>query len=431
MSGTDTYSIGNIVSDKKFDFINNINLQNKDDNYDNHLSFLDSDSLDSPYNSNTFVCNYVDTDVLCEQILSSNDLNIMSLNIQSLPAKYTELCDLLNVWEEKKSLPDIILLQEIWTVRDPKSFTLNGFQPLIFKCRQGGQGGGVGIYVKEGINFKLNPNSIFMEKVFESIFIDVEIGKRSFTIGSLYRCIGRHPTLGPKDQLSTFYGLLHNLLNDTNSRELVFGGDLNLDVLKIQSDPNVIQYVDTLFTNGCLQVVTRPTRCTNHSATCLDHFITNVEQAVFKSALLVSKISDHFPIFFSLQINKPKAKHNFVTCRDFSEPNINQFFNQLSITDWSPAINCEDAEASFNNFLKIYNQHHNLFFKPRNPRFNKNVHKIEKWMTTGLLTSRKTKLYLAKICFINPSQQANEKYNNYLNMYNKLVRTSKKKLLYQ
>jgi hypothetical protein len=100
--------------------------------------------------------------------------------------------------------------------------------------------------------------------------------------------------------------------------------------------------------------------------------------------------------------------------------------NQLFITDWSLSTDCADAEEAFNNFSSIYNHHHNIFFKPRTARFNKNVNKIETWMTSGLLNSRATKLKLAKLCFTNPSQQANEKYNFYCTLYNKLVRLSKK-----
>jgi exonuclease III len=307
MSGTDPYSMGNLISDPNFDFINKINSQYDDDRYNNHLSFLDVDNSESPYNSNTFSCNYVDIDQLCTQMCLSENIVVMSLNIQSLPAKFSELCEFIDLCTSKDSLPDIILLQEVWQIMDPNAFSIPGYQTLIYKCREKGQGGGVGIYVKSGINFVINPCSVFMEKVFESLFIDIVINKRKFTVGSVYRCISRHPTLSARDQLTVFNELLLNLLSETCNGELVLGGDINLDVLKIHSEDSVMQYIDNLFSNGCLQVVTKPTRCTINTASCIDHFITNVKQPNFFTSILVSKMSDHFPIFFSIIQSKVKS----------------------------------------------------------------------------------------------------------------------------
>jgi Endonuclease/Exonuclease/phosphatase family len=387
MAGTNEFSIGNLLSDPKFNFINNISAKSKDDIYGNHLSFLDAEDLDFPYNSNSFSCNYIDVDQLPEYICPINNIVIMSINVQSLASKFDELYDFLQLCSQKNTLPDIILLQETWSIVDGNLFNIKGYHPLILKCRSRGQGGGVGIFVKEGIKFKINTHSVFLERIFESLLIGIEIGKSKFTVGSLYRCISKHRDMGAKEQFTIFNDLLQNLLNEITG-ELVLGGDLNLDVLKIQNDLNVNQYVDTLFTSGCLQIVTRPTCCTTTSVSCLDHFITNVKQSKFNTSVLVSKISDHFPIFFSIQTSRPVAKHSSFTCRDFSNHNINSFCNQLLISDWSGTLEAEDADTAYNSFSEIYNSHHNTYFKPRVQRFNKNKHKRERWMTTGLLTSR-------------------------------------------
>jgi hypothetical protein len=47
-------------------------------------------------------------------------------------------------------------------------------------------------------------------------------------------------------------------------------------------------------------------------------------------------------------------------------------------------------------------------------------------MTPGLLISRKTKIKLAKLCFTSPCPVNREKYVAYRNLYNLLIRTSKK-----
>jgi hypothetical protein len=49
-----------------------------------------------------------------------------------------------------------------------------------------------------------------------------------------------------------------------------------------------------------------------------------------------------------------------------------------------------------------------------------------KWMTSGLLTSRRKKLSLAKNCAQNPTPANIEQYKTYRNIYNGLVRLSRK-----
>jgi hypothetical protein len=142
MAGTNNFSLGNLLSDVKFNFLNNIKSLNEDNIYDNHLSFLDTDNLDSPYNLNTFSCNYVDNDNLFDHLNPNDNLIIMSVNIQSLSAKFAELCEFINMCNRKNTMPDIILLQETWAIYDSDAFNINGYQPLCFKCRSKGQGGG-------------------------------------------------------------------------------------------------------------------------------------------------------------------------------------------------------------------------------------------------------------------------------------------------
>jgi len=50
----------------------------------------------------------------------------MSLNVQSINAKFTELCDLLANFEPN-FLPDIICLQELWQFPSNANFNIPGY----------------------------------------------------------------------------------------------------------------------------------------------------------------------------------------------------------------------------------------------------------------------------------------------------------------
>ena len=66
-------------------------------------------------------------------------------------------------------------------------------------------------------------------------------------------------------------------------------------------------------------------------------------------------------------------------------------------------------------------------FPSTKKKVNKNIHKVEKWYTSGLLISRRTKIQLGKDFLASPSQAARLLYTSYRNLYNKLVKLSKKK----
>jgi len=69
---------------------------------------------------------------------------------------------------------------------------------------------------------------------------------------------------------------------------------------------------------------------------------------------------------------------------------------------------------------------HNLHFTPKTVKFNVNFHKLEKWMTQGLLTSRITKNKLSTLASKIPSALNKQNFVNYRNTYNNLIRAAKK-----
>jgi hypothetical protein len=203
------------------------------------------------------------------------------------------------------------------------------------------------------------------------------------------------------------------MLANVSNNELILGGDFNLDVIKYQTCAKTSAYIDNLYSNGCIQIVSKPMRICNTAASCIDHFITNCKMDVFNTKILLSNISDHLPIFFNTDHVKLDTKHKNIVTRDFSENNIQRFATQLAMCDWTPISNCNDPEIAFNLFTDQFNHVHTQFFNPKTIRFNKNIHRREKWMTVGLLKSRMNKLNLAKICYTEPSAANKSKYKDY------------------
>jgi len=413
------FDLGSLVSNSDLDFISAI-TQDEDDLLD---------TSDTPYSQSTFSTVYTDPLSYTTLNFPNSNLSIFSLNIQSLPSKFNEFCDLINLLLKNDCCPEIICLQEIWQITDPTPFHLPGFQPIIYRCRTTSSGGGVAIYIKNGLPFKLLPNlSIFIDKLFESLFLEITLlnGKK-FTIASIYRPNSKYSNLSLHDQFTQFNDILLNTLASIDPSHSTFlMGDLNLDALKYGSNQQVTSYIDSLFTSGFIQTITKPTRCTNHSATLIDHAITNITQTTYTSHILTSKISDHFPFITFTEITSPRLKKKTHTFRNFSTDNINSFNQALLNMSWQNVTSSPCSDTAFNAFDETFTHLHDLHFSPKTVKFNINFHKLEPWMSKGLLISRKTKLKLASTLSKSPSHSNQSTYKNYRNIYNSLIRLAKK-----
>ena len=135
----------------------------------------------TPYSNINLNCAYTEAEKL--KNFDSSKFIVMSLNIQSLPAKFNEFSELLTEFPDFDSSPEVICLQETWHVPDNSMFPLNFYHPLQTNLGQGARGGGVVIFVEENISFKiLNKFSIFVKRIFESLFVEVTIasGKKTY-----------------------------------------------------------------------------------------------------------------------------------------------------------------------------------------------------------------------------------------------------------
>ena len=314
-------------------------------------------------------------------------ITCLSLNIQSLPSKYNEFLDLINQFFSNNIHFDIIALQELWTLNDPDIFAINGYK-FIFKSRKKGtQGGGVGFYIKKDLNFRIIPEySIFVDKVFESIFVEISGSGRSAIVSSIYRPNGPHPSMSQTQQLDQFCEMFSNILIDlgNNEKQAYIFGDFNIDLIKYQNHEKTFEFINDTFSNGFLQLVTKPTRCNRGSASLIDHFFTNCHDKTVDVGILTTLISDHFAVFASISTNMKKSQPKYFYSRNLGENNRANFKTDLENVDWQSTMNENNPQLSFDMFLDRFNSLYEVHFPLRKIRFNKNIHKKEPFMTKGI-----------------------------------------------
>jgi len=145
MAHRNSFSLNNIATSNEYDFSNLF--------INRYVSDSDNDSLDcvndSPYDDLDISCTYMDELKFSRQYKNCKKLIFMSLNIQSLPAKFTEFQDLIVNFDHANCAPDVICLQETWKIPDSSYFSLNNYHPPIISQRGGNsQGGGWGFIFK-------------------------------------------------------------------------------------------------------------------------------------------------------------------------------------------------------------------------------------------------------------------------------------------
>lgn len=426
----DHIRLEDLKEDRRFDFLakfesTNNHSQVDDDNYD-YYQGID----DLPYSTSDLKCKYLDEIEFSKEYSKSKKISFLSLNIQSLPSKFNEFVEFLSGLGSDGGFFDVIAVQETWQLPNTDMFMLDGYNSF-FKTRNNNvQGGGVGLYVKDTIKATVIPElSVFTEKVFESIFVHLELpsGKK-IIVSSIYRPNSKHPRLSPNDQFDHSMDIFSNILSQLSEKKLesYLLGDFNIDLLKYDSHIKTNEYINNMFAFGFLQLITRPTRCIHGSVSLIDHLITNAIKDEYISGIITSRLSDHFPIFHFISDIKPKVMPKFIKIRDYSQANMKVFKAELKKINWNTVLQNNCAQESYNIFSDELNFLHQLYFPIKEIRFNKNIHAIEPWITSGILTSRRNKMSLCKLSIATPSPENIKHYKDYRNLYNKVVRASRK-----
>ena len=89
-------------------------------------------------------------------------------------------------------------------------------------------------------------------------------------------------------------------------------------------------------------------------------------------------------------------------------------------------MDSDAVDTAYEHFWDSFQAFYNLNFPEVKKKFNRNYHKINGYMTLGLLTSRRTKLNLLLKSINEPTNENVKAYKNFRNIYTKTLRASRK-----
>ena len=322
------------------------------------------------------------------QSLSSNVFNIGfkdkgfcigHLNVQGLSNKVDQLKLLL---QSEKNLIHVFGISEtkLNEVHPDTSFEISGYQKPFRRDRKENSGGGLLVYVKEGVCCSRRVD--LEHERLECIWVEVKpINSKPFFVGHIYR-----PPNSTIQWNEFFEDCIEKVLQE--EKELYILGDINRDLLKEQIQIAWNDYIEPF---GLTQFISEPTRVTSESRTLLDHIYSNCPENV--KSVLVPKIglSDHFPIFLTRKMHNytPKGNHYTISYRSFKNFDEAKFIGDLQAAPWNLIELFDDTddilEAWVDLFLQVVDKHIPI-------KIHRVKHKTQPdWLSPDILDAMKTR----------------------------------------
>ena len=250
--------------------------------------------------------------------------------------------------------PSVISLQETWTfpLTNENELKIEGYK-LILNSRVASRGGGVGFYVKNGLNFKkIESMTIMHEKIFECIGLELKINDFLLCIGNFYR--PPHFTENDKGSMN-FFNMFENWLDIMNDQYLnvILCGDFNVNLSNANN--KLTQFMSNLFASYSLQQqFFLPTRLSNNPSLIDNIFLSKIFDCF--SLQCYNSFSDHNILATVLNLKSAgikEGKKQFT--RFFSGTKIIELKQILWNTPWEKIL----VNSDINN---VVDKFHDIFF---------------------------------------------------------------------
>ena len=309
-----------------------------------------------------------------------DEVSVLSLNIRSIASNLKTISDDIENYQKF----DVICLNETNCVISKlpngiDDILLDGFHSPIVQdpARPSGKGGGLVIYVHERVcsHDDIHPLILDINSSVDGEFQFVRIENfkktnRTVIVTNVYRS----PSRSPNTFLETYLQALRKL-NRHKNKLLVLTGDHNIDLIKYDHDSHGQELVEITASHGFLQVISRPTRVTDHSATLIDHIYINSTNSVVSSNVITLDITDHLGTNVIISLNKNfdrtvrpanrMADSNTCNYRVFNSANDENFKNLIQGETWEMGDNL-DAEEKYDKFCDIYTKHYESAYPSKN-----------------------------------------------------------------
>ena len=266
------------------------------------------------------------------------------LNIVSLLKKIDEI----NFSMTNKFI-DLIAFNE--TRLDPNitdnMISLDGYD--VIRKDGSRNGGGVCIYLRSSINYKIRKDLVPPE--LEAVCVEIiKPHSKPFLVTTVYR---------PPSSLPKFFDDFEKLIKaiDNENKEMYILGDLNCNMLKTDKDANIpTKKIKSLYELYQLtQMIDEATRVTLATSSLIDHIVTNKPEKISDSGVIHTGISDHSLVFAIRKISVIDKQENILEIRNMKNFNEEKFIGDLLKQPWEHIyFSAENPNAMWEIWKKIF-----------------------------------------------------------------------------
>ena len=382
--------------------------------------------VDSPYYDNDEFVSLLDDDKL-------GSFLILSLNTQSLNAKFSELKSYMEFYKNNNITVSAFCLQETWLSdeSDTSLLQLEDYN-LISKGKACSAHGGVAIYLHKSLNYEIlqinesqNWDGLAISVSVNSSSSNMNTSSKQVVIANIYR-----PPRSNVNSIKMFSDEIVQLFSRLqNFKNVVITGDFNIDLVKFKANNTINDHLNDIISNGYIPKITNPTRLTCITGTLIDNFLVKLADSFSKttSGILLQSISDHLPYFITLDylnLNIKSSKTvNFCKMDNVALSNFRDYLRNAEIEVF--INNCHNSDSKCDLSQNFITEGLNKYAPIKICRFNKYKHKRCPWITSGILHSLKhrDKLYkkLKSLSDLDPSYNT---YKTNYKTYNQILKRS-------
>ncbi len=251
----------------------------------------------------------------------------------------------------------------------------------------------------------------------DSLFVEINVNNgKNLILGVIYQ--------PPDSDINSFKNKLDELLNCINktNKNCFILGDFNIDLENsVKND-----FINALYASSFFPTINIYTRETESSKSVIDNIITNIHNNCFDSGVILSDITDHFPIVLFIDIAKKINEVPLKTkVKVLNEKNLMNLSENLRDKTWDSVYSCKSPDAAYNVLIEEITDSINSTIPEKITKCAVGDQKV--WLTRGILKSVKKKNTLYKRYIQNSTDENKEEYTKHKNKLTHVIRISKRK----
>ena len=344
------------------------------------------------------------------------NFSLVHANIRSLSANGDEFAAYMETLDVRFNA---ICFSETWLGDEIPIINKFAGYRSYHSVRSGRRGGGVSIYVDERFSSVEITNLSCNNSDIECVVVEITIRSKKICLISCYR----PPNNSNYDDFQN--QLLTKLTKASKTTaDVILCGDLNIDLLKIESDASISNFYDSLSSHSLLPMISKPTRITDDTFSLIDNiFVTNPSQ--IHSGILNFDITDHFPIFITYKdfLNNISPQPEIIEYRIINEYTLQLFYDNLSKTSFDEITTLSDCNEAINKLDRLIMTEYDNACPKRKKKVNY-LDKSKPWISKEILEQIKKRQHYYNL--LKQNWMTTYSYNRFRNSVTSEIRNAKK-----